>query len=670
MTTKPSTKRTTPGTSSVVGAQSGPPSAEVLGEGVTVLPDHAAHALPEEAVRPAVDPGALQALLEPFGGSARERVRAALRTGALNPDPTRRMSTHEHRAWVRAQLDVVATLPNPSTAFPAACGGEGDVLAALAGTEVLAWGDLSLWVKAGVQWGLFAGAVSALGTERHHEILAMAARGELLGAFAMTEADHGSDVASLRTTATFDPGTDEFVVRTPSEGDRKVYIGNAARDGVVAVVFARLLVPGAAPDGALEDHGVSALLVPLRTTTGEAFPGVEIRDCGEKAGLHGVDNGELLFRDVRVPRAALLDRFAGVTPEGLYTSDIESPARRFFTMLSTLVQGRVSVAGASLAGAQKALVVASEHAHRRRQFTDGVGDPVRVLDHPAYRRRLVPLVVSTLALTAAQREVGLGLAKVRDRHYEARVAGHKAMSTWHALETVQTCRELLGGSGFLAGPGLGALRDDLDVFATFEGDNTVLCQLLAKDLLGLEAARFTDPVTTVKLLAERTFDTALERAGAHGVVERVLRSGDGGVDSRAWQLGMLSTREVLMTRKLAGDVRAAMKGSTPADAFNLHQDGAVRLARAHTERLTFEALVSMAESCEDPGTRRVLELVEDLYALLLIERDKGWWLEHERMSPARSQAVTKRVEELCAELSPHVADLVAGFGVPAACVGS
>ena len=75
-------------------------------------------------------------------------------------------------------------------------------------------------------------------------------------------------------------------------------------------------------------------------------------------------------------------------------------------------------------------------------------------------------------------------------------------------------------------------------------------------------------------------------------------------------------REVLMTRSLAGDVRAAIKGSTPADAFNLHQVAAVRLAKAHTERLTFEALAALVDSCEDPATRAVLERVEDLTAPL------------------------------------------------------
>ena len=63
-------------------------------------------------------------------------------------------------------------------------------------------------VKAGVQWGLFGGAIENLGTERHHEAYVQRIIDlDLLGCFAMTETGHGSDVQSLETTATYDPAT-------------------------------------------------------------------------------------------------------------------------------------------------------------------------------------------------------------------------------------------------------------------------------------------------------------------------------------------------------------------------------------------------------------------------------------------------------------------------------
>ena len=106
-------------------------------------------------------------------------------------------------------------------------------------------------------------------------------------------------------------------------------------------MFAQLIAGG-------EVRGVHALLVPLRDAAGALLPGVEIEDCGPKLGLEGVDNGRIAFDHVRVPRDALLDRYAEVAADGTYTSPIESPAKRFFVMLGTLIQGRVSICGASI----------------------------------------------------------------------------------------------------------------------------------------------------------------------------------------------------------------------------------------------------------------------------------------------------------------------------------
>ena len=135
------------------------------------------------------------------------------------------------------------------------------------------------------------------------------------------------------------------MIETPNEDARKDYIGNAAAHGRMAAVFAQLVVGG-------ESAACTRCSCPSATRTASFTPGVEIEDCGEKLGLNGVDNGRICFDGVRVPRDALLDRYAEVTPDGEYRSRIENPNRRFFTMLGTLIQGRVSVGGASISGDQ------------------------------------------------------------------------------------------------------------------------------------------------------------------------------------------------------------------------------------------------------------------------------------------------------------------------------
>src|SRR3954464_15473075 len=280
--------------------------------------------------------------------------------------------------------------------YPVEYGGQDAVARSIASFETLAFGDLSLLVKCGVQFGLFGGAVLHLGTKRHHErYLHRIAKLDLPGCFAMTETGHGSNVQALRTTATYEPETQEFVVHTPDDDARKDYIGNAARDGRIAAVFAQLVVGG-------ESQGVHALLVPIRDDEGNVLDGIRIEDCGAKLGLDGVDNGRIWFDHVRVPHDALLDRYAQVSPEGEYTSAIENPTKRFFTMVGTLIQGRISVCGAAINASKVALVIAVRRGLTRRQFGPPGREGAVLLDYRTHQRRLLMPLATTYALHFAQ----------------------------------------------------------------------------------------------------------------------------------------------------------------------------------------------------------------------------------------------------------------------------
>src|SRR5699024_12845036 len=135
--------------------------------------------------------------------------------------------------------------------------GKSEEAADVAGLEGTVTGSRSLEIRAGVQCGLFGGAILHLGNaEQHEKGLLDAQAGRLLGSCAMTEIGHGSDVASVATTATYDPKTEEFVIDTPFRAATKEYIGNAARDASAAVVFAQLITAGV-------NHGVHALFVPV-----------------------------------------------------------------------------------------------------------------------------------------------------------------------------------------------------------------------------------------------------------------------------------------------------------------------------------------------------------------------------------------------------------------------
>lgn len=610
--------------------------------------------------------------------AARDVVRARLAGHGELADLAVRLPRDEYRDKVLELLMESAADGLPARGYPKEYGGEGDLGGFIAGFETLAFGDLSLMVKAGVQFGLFAGAILHLGTEKHHErYLADAVTGRLLGCFAMTETGHGSNVQALGTTATYDEATGEFVVHTPTQEARKDYIGNAARHGRMAAVFAQLIVGG-------ERHGVHCLLVPIRAEDGTPLPGVTLSDCGPKLGLNGVDNGRIVFDQVRVPREALLDRYAQVDADGNYTSAIENPDRRFFTMLGTLVQGRVSVGGAAINASKVALTIAIRYGDQRRQFgAPGNAEETVLLDYRMHQRRLLPLLARTYALHFAQAELVDEFARVfnddRDEHdrraLEAQAAGTKALGTWHATETIQMCREACGGAGYLAENRLATLKADTDVFTTFEGDNTVLLQLVAKGLLTDYRESFgkLDPLGTARFIAAQAVEIAVEKAALRPVIERLrdvvpnrndAADPDAGLRDDAYHSGLLRFREQHMLSGVARRLKAGIDaGDEPFEVFNRCQDHVIAAGRAHVDRVVLEAFQSAVLDAPEEIKQRLKDLY-DLHALSTIEAERAWYLEHGRLSAGRSKAITALVNELCAVVRPAAVELVDAFGVP------
>ena len=626
---------------------------------------------------------ALTEALDGRWGSLRREVRAQLASAGMRDGSG--LPMEEYRRQVFDDLHLLAKTAHARLGFDREYGGMSDPAGSVVAHEMLGFGDLSLMVKAGVQWGLFGGAVQLLGTRRHHErYLRDIMDLQLAGCFAMTETGHGSDVQHLGTTATYDPAAGEFVISTPDTAARKDYIGNAARDGRMAVVFAQLIVGGTG-------HGVHALLVPIRDGDGHPRPGVTIEDCGRKGGLGGVDNGRLTFRDVRVPREALLNRFGDVAEDGSYSSPIASDGRRFFTMIGTLIRGRISVAGTAGSATKRALAIAVGYGNIRRQFErpDGQGEVV-LLDYRAHQRALLPALAATYALSFAQHELVAALAgqseatqdhpdERHQRELESRAAGIKAVATGHATATIQACRQACGGAGYLAENLLTTLKADTDVFTTFEGDNTVLLQLVAKGLLTNYQSDFADlgTLATARFMAEQAAGAFIERTAARGVIERLLAAGPGRDDEtvlfdRAWQVRTLEDRERHMLDGLARRLRraGAADGADPFTVFNDAQDHLLRAARAHVDRVVLEAFVAAVERCPDARARALLGRVCDLYVLATIEADLAWFLAHGRLTAVRAKAVTAAVNDLCATLRPHAQTLVDAFAVPRPYLGA
>lgn len=599
----------------------------------------------------------------------RLRSREVARNPKLHTIPG--LSLDEDRKRTLEGLKILVEEDAIQRAFPKSVGGSENHGGNIAAFTQLVLADPSLQIKAGVQWGLFGSAIMHLGTEGHHkkwlpDVISM----KLPGAFAMTEIGHGSDVDSIGTTATYDPETEEFDIHTPFRGAWKEFLGNAALHGQAATVFAQLIVKGV-------NHGVHCFFVPIRTPEGELLPGVGAEDDGHKGGLNGIDNGRLHFTHVRIPRTNLLNKYGDVAADGTYTSPIESPGRRFFTMIGTLVQGRVSLDGSAVEAMKAALAAGISYAEERRQFIGPDGRDTVLLDYGLHQKRLIPRVAETLAMNFASERLLSVFDEVfsgRNDTDEARqdletlAASLKPLSTWAALDTLQEVREACGGAGFMSKNRFPGLRQDLDIYVTFEGDNHILLQLVGKRLLTEYAKQFAggDKNAIAKAAAGQVRDR-LSRFGLRQLTQGVLDLGQTGrsIDSlrdSENQRALLADRVATMVTQIAMALRDGKKKGDENAAFQANQAKLIEAARSHGELLQWEAFTEALEQFSG-DTLTVMTWLRDLFGFSLIEKNAAWYLIHGRLSAQRVEALAAYADRLIGRLRPQMLDIVESFGL-------
>ncbi|MFS4481725.1 acyl-CoA dehydrogenase [Hyunsoonleella sp. 2307UL5-6] len=571
----------------------------------------------------------------------------------------------EFRAHVLKQVEFLGEKGYGAMAFSEAYGGIDDMPAYAAVFENMMYVDGSMAIKFGVQFGLFGGSIQKLGTKIHHDAyLSDTGKAKLLGCFAMTETGHGSNVRGIKTTATYDAETDSIIIHTPGKNDNKEYIGNALHS-TKASVFAQLIVDG-------KNHGVHAILVTIRDANHKLTPGVTIEDNGYKLGLNGVDNGKIWFNQVRVPRANLLNKYGDITPEGTYHSDIENPSKRFFTMLGTLVGGRICVARAGLGGAKKALAIAVKHALKRRQFNDSIKIQEDLLmDYPSHQLRLTPAIASCYVYDVTlthMMKVYSDKTITDKRKIETQAAGLKSIVTWFANDTIQECREACGGKGYLLENQIADLKSDVDIFTTFEGDNHVLLQLAAKGVLSDFKSEFNSAgfSAVLKLLSSRLGDTlsTFNPVYTNNVDKDHLYSSKFHKDAFDYR-----TRRLTYT--IAMRIRDYVKKGIPSyQAFLKVQTHLLALGKAYSIELAYTTFVDFTANIKDEKNKALFEKLGTLFALNELRKDASWFLEQGYISGSKSKAIRNRVERLSTELRPHIGALIDGFGIPDHCMAA
>lgn len=300
--------------------------------------------------------------------------------------------------------------------------------------------DGSMATVIAVQAGLAMRSIAYCGSEEQKaKYLEPMARGEILGAFALTEPDHGSDSIALETSARREG--DEWVIN-----GAKRWIGNGSC-GDISIVWART-----------EDGEVSGFIVPQDT------PGYNAETITGKVALRSIHQALIKLEDVRVPLDAQLPG-----------------ARSFRDTARVLTATRTSVAWMALGHAIACYEAAREHALTRVQF----GRPLAA--NQIIQQRLADMLGDITEIAVLIRHLTERDIRGEMRPEQASMA--KVRATRTARRVAADARDMLGGSGILLENHVVRHMADVEAIHTYEGTDTMQSLIIGKKITGMSAYR-------------------------------------------------------------------------------------------------------------------------------------------------------------------------------------
>ncbi|KAF2117519.1 acyl-CoA oxidase [Lophiotrema nucula] len=525
----------------------------------------------------------------------------------------------------------------------------------------------------GLHDSMFLVTIDGQGTEEQKEkFLTKAEKYEIIGCYAQTELGHGSNVRGLETTATWDSASKSFIMHSPHLTASKWWIGSLGKTANFAAVMAQLIIDG-------KSYGPHPFIVQIRDLkTHEALEGVHVGDIGPKFGYNTMDNGFLLFNKVKIPHHSMLARFSRVDPQTNKYIRQGSPSLVYGTL--TWVRSTIVMqAGSVLA---RGVTIATRYAAIRRQFQDRDAPEWEkgenaVLNYTMVQIRLLPLLAATFALhftgkammnlyqenqkkmnaananTESKRgpgpeELGAGSDSLADLH--ATSCGLKALSSTIAAEGLEVCRRACGGHGYSSFSGIGSWYADYLPTTTWEGDNYMLTQQVARYLLKSARTVISNPSAAATNDTTAILSNYLKRSEI-GCAFDVLSNDTDIVQAFAWRTAFL-TFEASKHR----DEQKKPWNDLLVDFY--------RLSRAHSQYMVVknfhEALESREVSSQiDTPTLGILRKLYRLFALHTLEQEGSEFYASgavtvKQISLARTNAVMK----LLKEIRPHAVRLV------------
>ncbi|KAH7401549.1 acyl-coenzyme A oxidase 1 [Pyrenochaeta sp. MPI-SDFR-AT-0127] len=527
----------------------------------------------------------------------------------------------------------------------------------------------------GLHDSMFKVTLEGQGTpEQQEKWLTLANDYKIIGCYAQTELGHGSNVRGLETTATWNSDDQTFTIHSPHLTASKWWIGSLGRTANHAIVMAQLIING-------KSYGPTPFCVQIRDLNShEPLDNIHIGDIGPKFGYNTMDNGFLLFNNVKVPHISMLARFTHVDPSTNKFARRGSPSLVYGTL--TWVRSTIVMqAGSVLA---RGVTIATRYCAVRRQFQDRdapAGEAeTPVLNYTMVQIRLLPLLAATFALHftgksmmdmyqenqkkisqgnsnsdsskrgAGPEEVQSGSDMLADLH--ASSCALKSLSSSIAAEGLEVCRRACGGHGYSSFSGIGPWYADYLPTTTWEGDNYMLTQQVARYLLKsarsvLSNEKPTNDTTTI--LAE------FQSRRNIGCAFDIIGSDTDLVAAFAWRVSFL-TFEASKHR----DEQKKPWNDLLVDFY--------RLSKAHAQYMVVKNNLSALRTIEKEGKadKTILDVLMKLFrlfALNTLEQEGSEFYASGACSKHQiSLARTNTVMTLLKEIRPHAVRLVDAWG--------
>jgi len=281
--------------------------------------------------------------------------------------------------------------------------------------------------------------------EQKHRWLPRMAKGELIGAIAMTEPGTGSDLQSVRTQARRDG--DHYVL-----SGQKVFITNGQNANLVIVVCKT--------DSAQAAKGISLLVVEVENADGTMVDGYRRGRNLDKIGMKAQDTSELFFDEVRVPVANLLGGEQGEEGQG------------FAQLMQELPQERLIIAVTACGSMERALTETLAYVKERKAFGRSIWD---------FQNTRFKLAEVQSNVLAARAFVDACMeAHLKGQLDPARAALAKAWASDLACKVMDECLQLFGGYGYMMEYPIAELYADARVARIYGGTNEIMKELASR----------------------------------------------------------------------------------------------------------------------------------------------------------------------------------------------